>query len=50
MRCPTCGIEMRVKRPQNQPHLLQFFCRNPACPNGANQSANTPVAQRKVNP
>lgn len=50
MRCPACGIEMRVKRPQTQPNVLQFFCRNPACPHGAGTSAHKPVAQRKVNP
>ena len=36
MRCPLCGIEMRVQargEPEHGKTLLRFACRNKACSN-----------------
>lgn len=48
MRCPKCGIEMRVQHPHEQAEILQFLCRNPACPSCSGGKQPQVVAQRRV--
>ena len=43
MRCPTCGIECRVKAVETR-----FFCRNKQCPKYAKDDSAPEVAQKTI--
>lgn len=40
MRCPVCGVEMRVETKKS---AILFFCRSRQCPNYKKQVAQKPL-------
>lgn len=41
MRCPVCGVEMRVETKKS---AILFFCRSKQCPNYKKQVAEKPLS------
>lgn len=49
MRCPTCGIECRVKSIETENGMtIRFFCRNKQCPKYAKDDSALEVAQKTI--
>lgn len=46
MRCPTCGIECRVKATEEESNtVIRFFCRNRQCPDNGKEVGQKIIAK-----